>query len=72
MDALASAARAGTHAQATVRRKWQLWQNIKAGDKRGFKGIAPWKENSNDEHRKLTKPRAMEINQCPIDHRNLS
>ncbi|WP_196158717.1 hypothetical protein [Reinekea sp. G2M2-21] len=44
MDALVSAARAGMHAQAIVRRKWQLRQNTKAGDKRGFKGIAPWKE----------------------------
>ena len=44
MDALASAARAWMHAQATVRRKCPLWKKTKAGDKRGFKGIAPWKE----------------------------
>ncbi len=35
MDALASVARAGMLAQATVRRMWQLRQNTKAGDKRG-------------------------------------
>ncbi|MDX1343990.1 MAG: hypothetical protein R3227_16590, partial [Reinekea sp.] len=42
--ALVSAARAWMHAQATVRSKWQLRKITKAGDKGGFKGIAPWKE----------------------------
>jgi len=39
MDALVSAARAGTHAQATVRRKCQASQNTKAGDIGGLKSI---------------------------------
>ena len=48
MDALGSAARAGTHAQATVRSKCLVWQNTKAGDRRGCKGLSPWKEKSSD------------------------
>jgi hypothetical protein len=46
MDAFASAGCAGMHTQATVRRKSQAWQETKAGDKRGVKGIAPWTEKS--------------------------
>jgi len=46
MDALLSAARAGMHAQATVRRKCLAWQNTKVGDRRGGKGISPWKEKT--------------------------
>ena len=46
MDALVSAACAGTHTQATVRMKCQLKKYTKAGDKRGCKGISPWKEKS--------------------------
>ncbi|WP_196160683.1 hypothetical protein [Reinekea sp. G2M2-21] len=44
MDALGSAARAGTHAQATVRRKCLAWQYTKAGDKGG--GVISIKKRS--------------------------
>ncbi|MDX1473787.1 MAG: hypothetical protein R3309_06415, partial [Reinekea sp.] len=39
MDALVSVARAGMHAQATVRRKCPASQNTKAGDIGGLKSI---------------------------------
>ncbi len=39
MDALKSVSCAGTHAQATVRRKYQEWLKTKVGDKRGVKSF---------------------------------
>ncbi len=45
MDALASAARAGMRAQATVRRKCPLWKKTKVGDKRGVQEDLPLEKN---------------------------